>query len=106
MRGLSQGELAHLCGMKQSAISRIEQASKWNIATIWRIAEALDVRVRVTIDDMNEAIFEYGMKEAFEQTGSSTISPHYISLEGSHFTHVHYEQVSIPPVVNDQIVVQ
>jgi len=92
--------------MKQSAISRIEQASKWNIGTIWRIAEALDVRVRVAIDDMNEAIHEYELREALEESGSSTISPQYVGLEDLHSTHILYEQTSIPPVVNDQIVVQ
>ena len=68
-RGLNQSELAQLCGMKQSAISRIEQASysKWNLSTLWRIADALDVRVRVSIDDMNCAISEYRTKELLEQ---------------------------------------
>ena len=69
-RGLTQGELAALCGMKQSAISRIEQASysRWNFTTLWRIAEALDVRVRVTIDDIADAIREYEQIETSEQT--------------------------------------
>jgi transcriptional regulator with XRE-family HTH domain len=107
MRGLSQGELAQLCGMKQSAISRIEQASKWNIATIWRIAEALDVRVRVAIDDMSEAIHQYELREALEESGSSTISPHDVSIENLHSTDILYVQTSVPAVVNeDQFVVQ
>ena len=57
-RGLNQSKLANLSGMKQSAISRIEQASyaKWNFNTLWRIADALDVRVAVKIDSMEEAV--------------------------------------------------
>jgi DNA-binding Xre family transcriptional regulator len=59
-RGLNQSELAERCGMKQSAISRIEQSSysKWNFNTLWRIADALDVRVAVKIDKMEDAISE------------------------------------------------
>jgi transcriptional regulator with XRE-family HTH domain len=76
-RGLNQGELARLCGMKQSAISRIEQASysKWNFTTLWRIARALDVRVRVTIEDAKEAVREYERRESLEQDYSSSVSP-------------------------------
>jgi transcriptional regulator with XRE-family HTH domain len=76
-RGLKQSELAALCGMKQSAISRIEQASysKWNFSTLWRIADALDVRVRVTIDDSTYAIQEYEQRESLEQNCSFAVTP-------------------------------
>ena len=76
-RGLNQNELAQLCGMKQSAISRIEQASysKWNFTTFWRIVEALDVRVRVTIDDSAHAIQEYEQRESLEQNCSFAVTP-------------------------------
>jgi transcriptional regulator with XRE-family HTH domain len=81
-RGLNQSELAQLCGMKQSAISRIEQASysKWNFSTLWRIADALDVRVRVTIDDSTCAMREYEQRESLEQNYSFTVSPSQQSL--------------------------
>jgi transcriptional regulator with XRE-family HTH domain len=105
MRGLSQSELADLCGMKQSAISRIEQASKWNIGTIWRIAEALDVRVHVTIDDMSAAIHQYRLREAIEESGSATISPQYHSIEG-YVADIGYAQTSVFGSTTDQIVVQ
>lgn len=64
-RGLKQSELAALCGMKQSAISRIEQASysKWSFTTLWRISDALDIRVRISIDEMADAIKEYEVLE-------------------------------------------
>ncbi len=79
-RGLNQSELAQLCGMKQSAISRIEQASysKWNFSTLWRIAEALDVRVRVKIDDMADALNEY---ERLENGESFTYAHNFISSQ-------------------------
>lgn len=69
-RELSQTELARKCGMRQSAVSRLEQASysRWGIQTIWRIAEALDLRVRVVIDDAMDAIKEYEQIEAEEAT--------------------------------------
>jgi transcriptional regulator with XRE-family HTH domain len=68
IRKLNQKELADLCEMKQSAISRIEQAtySKWNIQTLWRIAEALDIRIRVYIDTAEDAITEYAIMETQE----------------------------------------
>jgi|SRR6516164_7614287 transcriptional regulator with XRE-family HTH domain len=61
LRELNQTQLAQIAEMKQSAISRIEQASysRWNFNTLWRIADALDVRVRITIDDAADAIQEY-----------------------------------------------
>jgi transcriptional regulator with XRE-family HTH domain len=64
-RKLKQKALAELCGMKQSAVSRIEQASysKWNLGTLWRLGEALDVRIRVVIDDASDAIREYEQLE-------------------------------------------
>jgi transcriptional regulator with XRE-family HTH domain len=77
-RGLRQSELAALCGMKQSAISRIEQASysKWNFSTLWRIADALDVRVRVIIDDASNAIKEY---EKLEDFGAHSYTHTFVS---------------------------
>jgi transcriptional regulator with XRE-family HTH domain len=60
-RGLTQAALARLCGMKQSAVSRIEKASysRWSFATLWRVAKALDVRVQVILTDMADVIREY-----------------------------------------------
>ena len=47
--------------MKQSAVSRIEQASysRWNIDTLWRIAEALDLRMRITFEPMEHVIRQF-----------------------------------------------
>ena len=50
-RGLTQKQLAALCGMKQSAIARLEKTpdTKWTTPTLMRIAAALDVRVSADI---------------------------------------------------------
>ena len=60
-RKLRQTDLAELCDMKQSAVSRIEQASysRWNIDTLWRIAKALDLRMRITFEPMEDIIKQY-----------------------------------------------
>jgi transcriptional regulator with XRE-family HTH domain len=56
-----QADLAKQCKMKQSAISRVEQAtySRWSFPTLLRIADALDARVRVIIQPAEDALLEY-----------------------------------------------
>lgn len=60
-RGLKQRELAKRCKTHQSAISRLEQAtySRWNLNTLWSLAKALDARVRIIIEPMEDVIREY-----------------------------------------------
>ena len=64
-RNMKQLDLARESTMKQSAISRVEQASysSWNLKTLWRLAEALDVRLRVIFEPMEEVIREYEARE-------------------------------------------
>ena len=64
-RKLTQPKLEKLSGMKQSAISRIEQAtySRWNFKTLLRLAEALDVRVRILLDLAEDVIEEYEKRD-------------------------------------------
>lgn len=64
-RVLTQQELARLCGMKQVVITRIERSAcaKGNFTTLWRIAKALDLRVRIVCDDMNVVIRKYELRE-------------------------------------------
>ena len=69
---MSQTQLADSCGMKQSAVSRIEQAdySSWSLKTLWRVAEALESRLIVTFQPTEEAIGSQEITEkAPRQTG-------------------------------------
>jgi transcriptional regulator with XRE-family HTH domain len=65
-RALTQGELARLCGMKQTAIAGIERSTRasGNFTALWRIARALDLRVRIVIDDMQTVVNEYELRDA------------------------------------------
>jgi hypothetical protein len=47
--------------MKQSAVSRIEQAhyAAWNLTTLFRAGEALNARWRIVLEPLEEAIKEY-----------------------------------------------
>lgn len=48
--GLSQSELAELCGTTQSAIARLERGARPpRIDTLWRIANALDCQLTVEL---------------------------------------------------------
>ncbi len=60
-RGFTQARLAELIDTHQSAISRLEQTgyARWNVITLWKLAEALDARVRVTFEPMEDVIKEY-----------------------------------------------
>jgi transcriptional regulator with XRE-family HTH domain len=59
-RGLTQAQFADLAQMKQSAVSRIEQAeySSWTLSTLFRAADALDARIRFIIEDAAAAADE------------------------------------------------
>lgn len=73
-RGLKQKELAKRCKTHQSAISRLEQAtySRWNINTLWSLAKALDARVRIIIEPMEDIIRQYEELEREEYVHSAT----------------------------------
>lgn len=57
-RHMRQTDLAQDAGMKQSAISRLESAdySKWNFATLIRIADALDARLKITLEPWEDVV--------------------------------------------------
>ncbi|HVA79477.1 MAG TPA: helix-turn-helix transcriptional regulator [Candidatus Binataceae bacterium] len=59
--GMRQADLAKAARMKQSAVSRVEQAhySRWNFQTLVRIADSLDARVRVLFEPAETVIYEY-----------------------------------------------
>ena len=64
-REMRQVDLAKTARMKQSAVSRVEQAnySRWTFTTLLRIADALDARVRVIFDPYEDVIKEYEQQE-------------------------------------------
>jgi len=60
-RGLTQTKFADLAGMKQSAVSRIEQAeyASWTLATLFRVAAALDARWRMILEPAEDAVKQF-----------------------------------------------
>lgn len=62
---MRQVDLAKISKMKQSAISRVEQAaySRWTFTTLLRIADALDARARIVLDAAEDVIAEYEQRE-------------------------------------------
>lgn len=79
-RVLSQPELSKKTGMKQSAISRIEQAeyAAWNYKTLLRVADALNARVRVIFEFAEDVIAKYERSEAHQEAPQK---PHYEVFE-------------------------
>ena len=73
-RGLTQAEFAKRAGMKQSAVSRLEQAeyAAWSFPTLMKIASVLDGRWRLTFIPSEEAIKEF---EEVERAHSTTRKP-------------------------------
>jgi transcriptional regulator with XRE-family HTH domain len=65
-RKLTQVEFAKQCKMKQSAVSRIEQAdySGWTYKTLARIAEKLHARLRITYEPLEELAVEIAAEDS------------------------------------------
>ena len=65
-RGLRQVDLAKRAKMRQSAVSRIEQAgySAWTYKTLLRVAEALDAQLRIVFEPSEDVIARYQREEA------------------------------------------
>ena len=57
-RGWNQDELAEKAGMKQSAISRLEDVNyfSWNVKTLQRLAEAFDLTLRISFEGFGERL--------------------------------------------------
>ncbi len=71
-RTMRQIDLAKKTKMKQSAISRIEQAdySGWTFNTLFRIAEALDARLRIIFEPIEIVFSLYAENKATLSTQS------------------------------------
>ena len=76
-----QIDLAKESGMKQSAISRIEQAeySGWSFNTLLRIADTLDARLRVIFEPAEIVIARYEENEIAASVGADEYAPFYES---------------------------
>lgn len=64
-RDLTQGELASLSGMKQSAISRFEgsNTATWKLDTLLRLAEALDAQLSIVVEAAEDVIARHRRQE-------------------------------------------
>jgi len=71
-RTMRQVDLAKESKMKQSAISRIEQAdySSWSFSTLLRVADALEARLRVILEPAEIVIERYEKNEIAASTGA------------------------------------
>lgn len=66
LRAMSQVEFAAASGMKQSAVSRIEQSdySGWTYKTLLRAAQTLRARLKIELIPAEKVIAEYRNREA------------------------------------------
>lgn len=63
-RGMSQEVLSGLAGIARSHLTMIENGRKQaNMETLWRIAQALDIRLSDLIRMVEEAIAEAGKEQ-------------------------------------------
>jgi transcriptional regulator with XRE-family HTH domain len=69
---LRQSDLAEKSGMKQTAISRLERSEEanWNNRTLFRLALALDHRLKIIFQPIDEAIQEMWPDEADASSNS------------------------------------
>ncbi|MDO8358373.1 MAG: helix-turn-helix domain-containing protein [Nitrospirota bacterium] len=65
MRNMRQSDLADAVDTGQSAISRLEKAdyASWNYQTLLGIAEALQARLHIQFEPVENAIAQYGQQE-------------------------------------------
>ena len=101
-RGLRQVDVAAATGMKQSAVSRLEQAdySRWGFPTLLRIAKALDARVKVILEPAEDVIRQYENDEKEVQQSTSVANARQV--EADEAWERHYE-ISGPRLINKPI---
>lgn len=100
MQGMSQAALAEKIGTKQTGISRIESAnySGWSIAILRKLAEAFDLRLRVSfegfgtlwkeVDDFNRASLErrkFDDDPEFKDADTETPTAATVQIGATHF---------------------
>lgn len=76
LRSLTQSQLADKTKMKQSAISRIEQAkhASWSLVTLFRVADALDAHWRISLQPIESEIDEIQKAESSTGFGANVDS--------------------------------
>jgi transcriptional regulator with XRE-family HTH domain len=76
-RQLNQSQVANLVGTTQPAISRVERADyqSWSFKTLRSIADALDARIRVTIEPMEDVLHEYDRSPVISDDEVERIEP-------------------------------
>jgi len=69
-RVLTQAQVAALAGTKQPAVSRAERADyqNWSFSALRSLADALDARLRVTIEASEDVLWEYRAEEEAKKT--------------------------------------
>ncbi len=88
-RGLRQSGLAKQAKMTQPFVSRIEQSEHagWNFQTLLRLASALDARLHISFEPMEDVIRQYEQEEgeAFTSTpeASATVNVNVNSVGSS-----------------------
>lgn len=78
-RALTQKQLAEIAEMKQSAVSRFERSTdaNWELATLLRLADALDARLSVSLEAAEDVIREVEIIEVH----STQLQPSVVSLD-------------------------
>jgi transcriptional regulator with XRE-family HTH domain len=76
-RQLNQSQVANLVGTTQPAISRVERADyqSWSFKTLRSIADALDARIRVTIEPTEDVLHEYDRSPVISDDEVERIEP-------------------------------
>lgn len=94
LRKKRQIDLASEAGMRQSAISRIEQADygNWTLNTLFRVADVLDARLRIVFDPIEEVIIEYKKREAEAQAYEQCVVYQRPGVNMSEFLVEHLEE--------------
>lgn len=90
-RGLSQTDVANQLNTGQPAISRVESADyrNWSFNTLRRLAQAMDARIRISIEASEDVLGEYEKPAAVEEK-TSLFASHFnqwltASTSGAHF---------------------